>query len=405
MSNPVVSLAHCAEYEDSALDRALAQVLFDLGGLEALLPVQGTVLLKPNFLVPRKVEQAVTTHPRFIAAVARAVRAVHQGRLQIGDGPAMGSSTIVARKLGLPDLLDGLDVEIVDFDERVPVQGGEGFGTLQLARPIVEADAVINLPKVKTHGQMYFTGGVKNLFGAFVGFDKPRLHLTAGRDYALFARLLLEACRRIGPVLTLADGVVGMQGNGPGSGDPRALGLIAGSRDPLALDSVLLDVLGFAPSAVPVQVEALRQGLPGASLERIVLRGEPAERFRVSDWEPASQVGFVDVAGLPRIFARPMRDALTSRPVIDHARCTRCGICAGQCAAGALELTDRGRRPAGPLASDQQMALNLSRCIRCYCCQEVCPEHAISVGQGWMFGLTRRWERELQRMIGRLSRG
>jgi len=404
MDNPIVALAGCAEYEEGAVDRALQQVLAAVGGLESLLPDQGVVLLKPNFLVPRKVELAVTTHPRFIAAVARAVRARHRGRLLLGDGPALGSSNSVARKIGLPELLDGLDVEIVDFEERIPVTGGGGFGPLLMARPLVEADAVISLPKVKTHGQMYFTCGVKNLFGAFVGFDKPRFHLTAGRDYATFARLLLEACRRVGPVLTLADGVVGMEGNGPSSGEPRVLGLIAGSREPVALDSVLIDLLGFPASAVPVQMEARRQALTGAWLEQVELRGDPPERFRVGDWQPARQEGYVDVAGLPPALARPMRNALTSRPVIDHARCTRCGLCAEQCAAGALDLRPRRRQPAGPTGSDQSMNLDLTRCIRCYCCQEVCPERAITVGEGWLLELTHRWERLLRRMLGRVGR-
>ncbi len=389
MSQPAVCLAACEDYREPDLDRAIAAALAGVDGWERLFEGDPVVLLKPNLLGPKGPDTAITTHPRFIAAVARAIRRVHDGRLLLGDGPAIGTTTGVARKLGLPPLLAPLDVELVDFTETVSVSGGRGLGPMDLARPLVEADRIVNLPRVKTHGQMGLTLAVKNLFGAFIGFEKPRLHLTAGRDYDTFARMLLETAARVGADLHLADGVVGMEGNGPSAGEPRALGLVAAARDPIALDRVLAEVLGFPTASLPVQRVARAEGHDGAYLDRIALRGVPIDRFRVADWQPARPAGMEEIF-VPRLLARPLRHQLTTRPDIDHRACTRCGLCAQHCAADALALQPRRRRHPGPTRSTQAMGLDLDRCIRCYCCQEVCPERAIRVGEGALLRLSRR---------------
>ncbi len=382
-TRPVVALAACPTYEDAELDAAIAAVLRAHGGWEALFEGDPVVLLKPNFLAPRGIASAATTHPRFIAAVVRAVRAAFPGRLQLGDSPAVGSTRAVARVLGLPRLLAPYDVELVEFRDTVAVSGGNGFGPIELARPVVEADRVISLPKPKTHGQLRLTLAVKNLYGALVGFEKPRRHLTAGRDEATFARLVWEIERRVAPAFHLMDGVVGMEGNGPSAGDPRALGLVAASDRGLALDAVLAEILGYRAADVPLLAEALRDGDPAADVARVEVRGTPLAELRVGDWRPARRQDAADTY-LPG----PLRHLLTTRPAFDHARCTRCRQCLGHCAAGALALAPRGRRAAGPEDRHDAVELDLDRCIRCYCCQEVCPEGAIRVGEGPLMRVT-----------------
>ena len=180
-----------------------------------------------------------------------------------------------------------------------------------------------------------------------------------------------------------------MEGNGPGGGDPRLLGLVAGSRDPVALDRVLAEVLGFATPSLPVQRVAQAEGLPGSRLAGIDLRGDPLDGFRVDDWVPARTMGAEQIF-IPKLLARPLRHQLTTRPAFDHRACSRCGLCIEHCAADALQLLPRGRRHPGPKASDVAIDLDLDRCIRCYCCQEVCPDRAISVGEGVLLRLSRR---------------
>lgn len=386
---PVVALETCASYEDRELDRALATVLAEACDWAGLCRNRSTVLLKPNLVAARAPDSAVTTHPAFIAAVVRAVRRHHGGRLRLGDSPIASTVTRVAAKLDLPRLLRDHDVEIVHFVETVKIPGGGGFGPFDVARAVVEADLVINLPKVKTHAQMALTLGVKNLFGAFVGLEKVRWHLHAGRDEATFARLLLELARRVAPALTIADGVVGMQGNGPTAGRPRHLGLIAASTDALALDRAIAEILGFAVHQVPVLQQAALQKHVAVDAARIETRGQPLDRFRVARWEPA-RPGACNATLIPSLLAHLLRHQLTTRPVFNHRRCTRCGQCIQHCGPVALSLARRGRADPGPVNSDWKIAPDLDRCIRCYCCQEVCPQGAVSVGEGAVLGLCRR---------------
>ncbi|NIQ10345.1 MAG: DUF362 domain-containing protein, partial [Gammaproteobacteria bacterium] len=112
------------------------------------------------------------------------------------------------------------------------------FHHLEIAREALEADVIINLPKLKTHQMMGYTGAVKNMFGLVVGMRKVRLHLQAGTDKAFFALMLLELAERFIPALSIMDAVVGMEGNGPGNGDPVQLGALLASASPLALDTV-----------------------------------------------------------------------------------------------------------------------------------------------------------------------
>jgi uncharacterized protein (DUF362 family)/NAD-dependent dihydropyrimidine dehydrogenase PreA subunit len=386
---PIVALAACTSYDERELDPALAALLADACDWPALCRDRATVLLKPNFVSAKPPASAVTTHPALIAAVARAVRRHHRGRLVVGDSPALVTATRVATVLGLPELLRGLDVEIVDFTETVTVEGGGGFGPLELARPLVEADLVINLPKVKTHAQMALTLGIKNLYGAFVGLSKARGHLHAGRDETIFARLLLEVARRVAPALTLADGIVGMEGNGPTAGRPRPLGLLAVSTDVLALDRVLTHILGFTPDHVPVLAQAALERPEPTDTAPFETRGQPPDRFCVSDWEPARPVP-INATVIPGVLARPLRHHITTKPVFDPQRCTRCGQCVDHCGPHALSFVPRGRVHPGPGHSDRKVDLDLNLCIRCYCCQEICAQGAVSVGEGVFLALYRR---------------
>jgi uncharacterized protein (DUF362 family)/Pyruvate/2-oxoacid:ferredoxin oxidoreductase delta subunit len=384
---PVVALGTCASYDDGALDEVLDRVLGLTPAWATLFQGDPVVLLKPNMLVPRGVDTAITTHPRFIAAAARAVRKVHSGTLLLGDSPAMGTTRAVARRIGLQPLLSGLDVELVNFTEPVAVSGGGGFGPLNLARPLVEADRIINLPKIKTHGQMGLTLATKNLYGAVVGMEKARLHLHAGRSYDTFGRLLNEIADRARCSFSLADGVIGVQGNGPSAGDPRALGLVAASDDMTALDRVFAEILGFDLAGLPMLRQRREAGQASAFLQNIEVAGEAIEPHRVTDWIPARPMLAEKIYLGP--LARPLRHHLTTRPRFDDPLCTRCEICTRHCAAEAMVMAPRGRRHGGPDASSTAVAVDLDRCIRCYCCQEVCPEGAISVGEGALLRLAR----------------
>ncbi len=346
-----VALQRCADYRPEAVDEALDRLLGDLGGLEQWVAGRD-VLLKPNFLLARAPDRAVNTHPQVVRAMARAALSAGARRVAVADSPAVGKGRRVAAKLGLPALLDPLGVEVVELNEKVEIERpGAWYGRLKLARRVLEADVVINLAKLKTHGLCGLTMAVKNCFGAVVGLGKARWHMRAGRDTAAFAQMLVDICRAVGPALSVVDAVEAMDGNGPSSGRARRLGFLAAGCDPFVLDRVLARICNVDPAWVATFGP---DGNPDPDAVRIL--GTPATELVVSDWR------------MPRRFFSKRK---APAPHFSHRACTLCEQCLQVCQSGALSIR-RGR-----------VRLSRGVCIRCYCCQEICPEGAIALRRGW----------------------
>ena len=224
-----VSLLAAARYDRPEVEDALERLLAPLGGIGAFVRPGQKVLLKPNLLAGRPPERAVTTHPEIVRGMIRLVQKAG-GHVAVGDSPGVGSPLQVARRSGILAVVEETGAEFAPFTESVRVRpSGAVFQELEVARDLLEADVVINLPKLKTHQMMGLTCGVKNLFGAVVGMRKPRLHLQAGTDKSFFALMLLELAEFLRPALTVVDAITAMEGNGPGSGDPVALSALTAS--------------------------------------------------------------------------------------------------------------------------------------------------------------------------------
>jgi len=314
------------------------------------------VLIKPNFLMPAGPEKAITTHPLVVKAVVEYV--LEKGaKPVVADSPGMGSFEKILRKGGYLDATGGLDVAFRPFRESVSVDIGEPFGTIQLAKEALQSDFVVNLAKLKTHAQMLLTLGVKNMFGCVVGLKKPEWHLKAGTDRAMFARLLVQICRAVGPGITIVDGITAMEGQGPGkSGTARELGLIAGSRNVYALDMTLCKVLGLDPAMLQTHRASEKMGmLP----ENINLKG----RFHVLDNFVFPDIGPLTMG--PKMLHGFMRRNIIQKPMVDNKACKLCGECWKYCPVKAITHSIKGIR------------FNYDTCIRCYCCLEICPHGVI----------------------------
>ncbi len=370
-----VALRRLTSYEPAAVAEALAATLEPLGGMAAFVRPGQRVLLKPNLLSGKAPERAVTTHPELVRAVIRAVQQAG-GVVSVGDSPGVGTPLAVARRCGLLEVIEAEGAAFAPFADSVRVRVGTGtFHELELARDVLDAEVVINLPKLKTHQMMGLTCAVKNLFGSVVGLRKARLHLQAGTDQAFFALMLLELAEQIAPALTIVDAVVAMEGDGPGSGTPVQVGALLAGVAPLAVDAVACALVGIPTSAVWTQRVALERGLPWSRLEDVQLVGTPLDALRVSGFRPAKRtdVNF----GLPAFIKRPLKSALTARPAVDVPACQRCGLCVKHCPPAAMTLDERGLR------------IDYARCIRCFCCQELCPHGALRTEQGFLLRLSR----------------
>lgn len=367
-----VVFAQCASYRPDQVAEALERLLAPLGGMAHYVRPGQKVLLKPNMLAARLPDEAVTTHPVLVAAVVRAVIAAG-GEVLVGDSPGIGSMARVGEKSGIREAVEAAGGRMAGFDETCAVEGNGTFRRLDLARTYCEADVVINLPKLKTHEMMTLTCGVKNLYGTVVGAAKAGLHLTAGRSKELFAGLLLEIAGARPVALTIVDGIIAMEGNGPNSGTPRHLGVLLAGENPVAVDTVAARIAGIPPELLPVEREARRRGLSGTEFDQIRLCGDLPLPAAVP---PFKLPEGLDVQfGLPGFLKTMLRNQLTPLPAAIPETCVLCGICRDACPPQAITLQKNA------------LKVDSGRCIRCWCCRELCPHHALKVKKSLLLRL------------------
>ncbi|WP_432822335.1 DUF362 domain-containing protein [Trichloromonas sp.] len=372
---PLVSLRAATSYDRAVIEAALVDLLAPLGGMEAFVRPGQKVLLKPNLLSAKAPEKAVTTHPEIVRAVIRMAQQAG-GIVSVGDSPGVGSPRHVAARCGILEVIEETGATFAPFSESVKVRPkGATFHELEIARDILEAEVIINLPKLKTHQMMGFTCAVKNLFGAVVGMRKPRLHLQAGTDKAFFALMLLELAEHVRPALSIVDAVTGMEGDGPGSGDPVHIGALLAGADPLAVDTVAADLVLMPPEQNWPQKIARQTGRYGSRIAEVETVGDALESLRPGSFRPSktADVNF----GLPPFLKNRLRRSLTALPAVDLSRCEVCGLCVKHCPPEAMTLAG-GR-----------LQIDYKRCIGCFCCQELCPHGALLTRQGLLLRLSR----------------
>ncbi len=368
-----VSLARLGNYDPAATKAALHELLHPLGGMQAFVQPGQKVLLKPNLLSGKTPEKAVTTHPEIVRGVIELVQEAG-GLVSVGDSPGIGTPASVARKAGILDIVEATGARFVPFENSVTIKTANGtFHELEVAQEILDADLIINLPKLKTHQMMGLTCAVKNMFGAVVGLRKPRLHLQAGTDKSFFALMLLELCELLAPALNIVDAVVGMEGEGPGGGDPVQIGVLLAGSNAQAVDTVATELVGMRPQQVWTQQQAILTGRPYTNLDELQLLGCPLQQLKVTHFRPAkmTDVNF----GLKGSLKNYLKNALTARPVVDPAACKLCRDCVTHCPPEAMRIADR------------KLLIDYERCIRCFCCQELCPHAALHTEQGLLLKL------------------
>jgi ferredoxin len=200
---------------------------------------------------------------------------------------------------------------------------------------------------------MLLTLGVKNMFGCIVGFQKARWHMRAGVDKMAFARLLIAIHQAVKPAVSILDGIIGMEGEGPGKrGKPREIGILMGSCDAFALDMAVCKMIGINFENVPILKIAREDNLIGSWEVDGILPS-------VRNFQLPGNEGLVFG---PRFLQNFLRRHTQSLPVGDDLLCRFCGKCRTICPAQAIQLPD-GKR----------IEFDYEKCIRCYCCIEVCP--------------------------------
>ena len=289
-----VALVRCENYDRDKVTEAVARQFDLLGGIDRFVKRGDRVLLKPNFIAPRRPQQApAQTHPAVILAVARLLKDIG-AKPFVSDSPAWTDARTCAQALGLIEPLTAMGVDVVELNRSRLCPVGSNGRLVTLSTVALEADAIINLPKFKAHQQLVTTFAVKNMFGCVSGKRKALWHFRAGDDETQFCTLLIDIYRRLDPVLTIIDGIVAMQGPGPIRGTDKHLGYLIAGTDPIACELACTRLVEIEPEKIPVIRTARQIGFGCTSLTDIDFLGDalPSRPSTDFEWPQLSPIKF-----------------------------------------------------------------------------------------------------------------
>ena len=394
-----VTLVKCEDYDPAGVEEAVRQSMELLGGMGQFVHRGQRVLLKPNLCRPTAPDTAATTHPAVVRAVSMLV--LEEGATPvIAESPGGAFSERILRRLydktGIAAVAEETGAEL-NFDVgavQVSHPDARLLHMLDIITVATEVDAIISLPKLKTHNLTRITGATKNLFGLVPGITKIGYHNKL-QDAERFSAGLIDILTYARPVLTVMDSVVAMHGNGPSGGDPFPLGAVIASRNAVAVDVIAAELVGMDPmSILPVRI-AVEQGLCSRSTSEIRVLGEALEGMRVRGFRPGTAT-VMDPGLVPRSLLRLVTPLIRARSVSGESGgalgvsafpawirpwvtrqmlptpvagpdCTGCGFCSDHCPVDAITIIDRRAR------------MDAGKCIRCYCCHELCPHLAVEL--------------------------
>jgi len=367
-----VSIEKCQDYLLDNVRGAIKKSFDNLGGLGKFVKAGDKVLIKPNLLSAKEPSRAITTHPTVVQAVAEQVLAL-KAKPYIGDSPG-GADRGVRRvwdntQMSLVSQNSG--VPLVSFEEKgVELRKSQTGKTYYIARPVSESDLIISLGKLKTHTLTLMTGAIKNMFGVIPGFRKGQYHKEAPRP-EMFAQVIVDIFSVSKPRITLMDAVVGMEGDGPSSGDPRYLGFLLAAEDAVALDTVASKILGFKDGEIDSTKIAAKRGLGVSDFSQIEIAGEKIESVKPPSFNlPSNRL----LKLVPNFLVDLLGPLVWVRPNIYNGTCTNCNICVINCP---LKTISAGK---------QRPVFDYSKCVNCMCCQELCPQKAIYLEKSWLAG-------------------
>jgi len=366
-------------YDYNTVRKAIQMTLNNLGGLSTYVSPGERVLLKVNLLMKKRPEEATTTHPVFVQALADELLAYGCGVL-IGDSPGGPYTTGALRGIykvcGYEAIAEASDVSLNWNFNGMDVKHESGIllKHLRVVDFLNDVDKVISVSKLKTHGMMKFTGAVKNMFGIIPGLLKAEYHFKMP-EVKEFSQMLVDVCTYAAPVLSLMDGIVGMEGAGPSGGDPREIGTIIGSNSPYHLDVIATQLVGIDPMSVPTIARSVENGLVEEDYSDIEVLGCSINEWTVEDFNTPNIRSVEFFSSMPAPIKHLADSALRPRPIFRHEKCVGCGDCAEACPPHVIEM--KNDRPY----------VDLEGCIRCFCCQELCPVVAVAIKRPWLMKL------------------
>jgi len=379
-----ISIVNVKNY-DSILDAINAGITLIVDTLPFDICKCKSILLKPNLLRDTK---DACTQPVFVEAVLKYLKdiGVENDNIRIGDSPGQKkiSAKTIAKKIGLYGVCEEAGVKFINFEHDIPVHenidGAIRLKDYYVSKPVKDCDLLINLPKLKTHGEATITGAIKNYWGVIPGGLKAKYHLV-GRTPDKFGEALADnfswIVKNKPNRLTIYDCVKVMQGlMGPVSGPMKQWDLILVGTDELALDVVALEIGKFKGlKYVPHLKNAYERGLGIGNLNDIEILGLSLEEARNAT--PKFKVPGKFMTRFASFITRSIVYRITKKiPNLKKKLCIKCGHCFEVCPANAINFIS-GEYPEF-LRKD---------CISCLCCMEMCPQEAIKPKKRGVGGL------------------
>jgi uncharacterized protein (DUF362 family)/Pyruvate/2-oxoacid:ferredoxin oxidoreductase delta subunit len=364
-----VAIVKCGDYSPQNVASSVAQI-FELLNLSGLIRPGQKVLLKANLLTNLPPERGATTHPAVVKAIADEVKKLGASPF-ICDSP--GGANLLYAKVLKETGMQALGIPIVNFEEkgmRKFENPGGKINPIYISNTALSFDLIINIPKLKTHELTLLTCGIKNMFGCVPGLHKVNYHLEAPTREE-FSEALVDLFEKIRPVVTIADAVTAMEGQGPSNGKLRELGLIIASTDTIALDAVCSKIMCFEPLDIPTTRIAYRRKLGEADIEKIDILGEKLPEYK--DFEHPTKVSAM-LNKMPAAFKfllKPIINMIKVRPKINGKKCVKCMMCVRSCPAKAID--------------GKSFKINKNKCIMCFCCRELCKYNAVDLKESLLW--------------------
>ncbi len=333
------------------------------------------IAVKPNLVMSKAPELGATTHPVFLSAVIAALKELGGEDIIVAEssGGPYTEATIRAhyKNCGIDENC-GARLNLSTEAETVMYPEGVTCKRFNIISPILDADVIVNVCKLKTHQLTKLSCAAKNLFGVVPGVEKFEMH-AAYPNHADFRSMLFDLDGYIikhKTLISVCDGILGMEGNGPTGGKPRAFNAVLSSMSPFCLDLAAEKILGFEGTCPTVTLGAKR-GLNPETAEELEIIGESLEGMRISDVMPPDSDRKTFLSELPNLFGGRIAGFFSPRPKINVNKCVGCGECLRSCPKHTIEFTEKNGR--------KKAKINHKECILCYCCQELCPFMAIDI--------------------------
>lgn len=372
-----VHITKCDAYEEQKVYEAVVACFEACPEVKNKLFEGARVLVKTNLLMRKNPEEAVTTHPVVIEAIVRYLQKLGCKPV-IGDSPGGPFSERALRSIykaaGMTEVAERTGCQLNYDTSVVEVHHDKAklLKTMQIIKIVEDVDFVISAAKLKTHGMMTYTGAVKNLFGVIPGIIKAEYHFKMNNT-ANFAEHLVDICEYVNPILSIIDGIDGMEGDGPSAGIKRHAGLIMASDNPYALDTVASSIIGIQPAIVPTIVAAKARGIMTDNAKEIQVTGVSLEDIKLEPFLLPSSIHVNFVGGkVPKFVEKFVTSTFRPQPVFDHEKCIGCGDCKRSCPPDVIKMVDGKPVP------------DLDKCIRCFCCHELCPIKAVDIKKHWL---------------------